>query len=272
MDIVDKIRTDLNNASVSLAGISAFSTKDKMIVALMVIFPVALNNLLYWFLQDILLTQVIVVVVGYFLAPFLLRQIIHKDIYVLLDGRDSFSGVRPAVSWIWVLLAVGIPALFLLLGLWLGLFGIHSILLLAPIFARSWENYLYVVLASVVFCFIHSYFEARFYYGVIDAIIPPNIVGRLILALILTLNYLAFSFALLGKNYGVAIAIAVIFGTYFVISYVSLHKGVNVAIFMAVAVATLSWVLFLLFVLAKKNGSYTSGVPLILFNPRNVFN
>lgn len=271
MDIVDKIRTDLNNASTSLAGISAFSTKDRIIVGLMIVFPVALNNLLIWFLQDILLTQAIVVLVGYFLAPLLLRQIIHKDIYVLLDARESFAGLRPAIGWVWVVLALGLPVLFLVLGLWLNLFKL-SVTLLAPVFARGIYNYIYAILASFVFVCLHSYFEARFYYGVIDSIIPPNILGRLILSTLLTLNYLAFSFALLGTNYGVAIALVVIFGTYFVIAYISLHKGVNVAIFMQMAVAAVSWTLFLLFVVTRKNGSYTGGVGLVLFNPRNIFN
>lgn len=271
MDMLDKIRTDLDSASNSLAGISAFSTKDRIIVVLMILLPIALNNVLIWFLQDILITQSLVVILGYLLAPFILRKIISKDIYVLLDARETLGGSRPSVGWLWVLIAVGLPVVALLLGVWFNLFKVN-LTLLAPLFNRSGFNWLYAVLASVMFAVVHPYFESRFYFGVIDAIIPPNIIGRVIIALLITLNYIGFSFALLGTHYSVAITLGFILATCFFLAYVSLHKGVNVAIFLQVALCAATAALLLLYVLARRNGTYSVGAPLLLFNPRNVLN
>lgn len=272
MNIVDKLHADLNNATGSFAGINAFSTKDKIIIALMILVPMALNNLLHYYLQDVLIVQVIVILVGYVVAPLVLRKIINKDIYVLLDARETMSGTRPAIGWVWVVLAVGLPVLFLLLGVWFNLLGLRSVAVLAPLFSRTIWNYVYVIFASVVFCIIHPYCEGRFYYGVIDSILPMNVLGRVILAVLLAANYIGFSFAVLSSHFGVAIALAIFLGCYLVLSYISLHKGVRVAIFMQIAATTVSWTLFLLFVVLRQNGSYTKGANLVLFNPRNVLN
>lgn len=272
MNIVDKLNSDLTEASNSLSRISAFSTKDKIVVFLMILFPVAINNVLYWFLQDVLLTQLAVVIFGYIITPLVLKAVINKDVYLLLDSRNVVSGSRVALSFIWIALAIGIPVLFLIIGLWFDLIGIHVVTVLGPYFAKSIWNYIYVIIGSAVFCLIHPYMEGRFYYGVIDAIMPTNVIGRVILAILLTVNYLSFSFAIVGTNYAAAIALAIIFATYFVLSYISLHRGVRAVIFFQMAVSTISWVLFILFLILKINGSYTKGDSLVYINPRNVFN
>lgn len=272
MNIVDKLNADLNEASTSLSRISAFSTRDKIVVFLMILVPVAINNVLYWFLQDLLLTQLAVVIFGYIITPMVLKAVINKDVYLLLEARDTVSGSRVALGFIWIALAIGIPVLFLIIGLWFDLIGIHVVTVLGPYFAKSLWNYLYVILASAVFCLIHPYMEGRFYYGVIDAILPSNVIGRIILAILLTSNYISFSFAVVGTNYAVAIALAIFFATYFVLSYISLHRGVRAAIFFQMAVSIISWVLFILFTILKINGSYKKGDSLVYINPRNVFN
>lgn len=272
MNIVDKLHANLNDATTSLAGINAFSLKDKIIVGLMILIPTILNNILYYYLQCVLLTQVIVVIVGYIVAPLVLRKIIQKDVYVLLDARESMSGTRPAIGWVWVVLALGIPVLFLIIGVWFDLLGLGSVTVMAPSFSRPVWTYVYLIFASIVFCVVHPYCEGRFYYGVIDSILPQNILGRVILAILLTANYIGFSFALLGTNYKVAVALAIFLASYFVLAYISLHKGVRVAIFMQIAASAVSWTLFVLFVVAKYNGSYSKGVLVNLVNPRNVLN
>lgn len=272
MNFTDKLHADLNDATVSLGGVNAFSTKDKLLVGLMVLFPMAINNLFYWYLQCLLITQLTVVIFGYIVAPLVLRKLINKDVYVLLDVRETMSGIRPALGWVWIILALGIPVLFLIIGMWFDLIGIHYINLLGPLFSRTLFNYAYIIACSVLFCLVHPFFEARFYYGVLDSIIPGNILGRVILALLLTINYIGFSFAVVGTNYSVAIALAIIFATYFVVAYISLHKGVKIAIFIQMTICVVSWALFLLFLTLKRDGNYTKGVTINWLNPRNILN
>ena len=272
MNIVDKLHTDLESASNSLSGLSAFSSKDKALIGLLILLPIALNNLLWWFLQDVLLTQLIVVIVGYFVGPFILNKIIKKDIYVLLEVREHMPVHRSSIGWLWVGLAFGLPIIFLILGVWFNVLGASSINILAPYFNRAWANYAYLIFASILFCFVHPYAEGRFYYGVIDSILPNNIISRLILALLLSINYIGFSLALVGVRTLAFVTLLVIFGTYLTFSMISEKKGVKVAIFLFVGVSLVIWVLFLLFVVLKQNGNYQGGVILNLLNSRNVLN
>lgn len=272
MNIVNRLNTDLESASNSLNVLSSFSNKDKTLIGLLILLPIALNNLLWWFLQDVLLTQLIVIFIGYFLGPFILNKIIRKDIYVLLEVREHMPINKSNIGWLWAGLALGIPALFLLLGVWFNLLGLTSINVLAPYFTRAWANYAYILFASLIFCLVHPYAEGRFYYGVIDSILPSNITSRLILALLLTLNYIGFSFALVGVRLVALFVLLIIFVTYLAFSIISEKKGVKTVIFLFVTLNLIVWVLWLLFVVLKQNGNYQGGVLLYSRNARNVFN
>lgn len=271
MDLINKLHNDVAHAGNSLLGIEAFSTKDRILIFLIILFPIIINNLLYWFLQDVLITQLTVTIFGYFLAPALLNRCIKKDVYVLLDFKERIPQQNQNSGWIYSILALFFPAAYLALVLFLGKVGVSSLNLLAAYFSSTYGNYAYIIISSILFGLIHPYFESRFYFGIVDSILPSGLFWRIVLALLHTSNYIGFSLALVGPSVLCLYPLGLFFLTHLFFAFVASKRGVRTAMVLFVISSLLVLATFLAFVYLKHSKQYLGGVNLVMPNPRNVF-
>ena len=270
MDLINKFQEDAQDTAGYFTGFN-YTKKEKIYISIFLFVAVAANNLLYYFLQDVIVVQSIMIGI-YISFPILIKKIIKREMYYPLEIYEYNSHYLAKVWFLLTGLGCIIPILALILGCYFNYFRVNSIVVLAPLFRNVVFQYLYVILASILFCLIHPFSELKFFFKIFNSILPDGTIFRFVQAAILATHYIGFSFAILKVSVNVLISLAVIFLTYILIIDTYRIKDRNVATNAFLGLTTISWALFLFYCLLSSRGAVTGGIQVQFFNPKNIFN
>ena len=238
-----------------------FSNRDTIIAGLVFLIPPAVFNLSIYFLKDIVVTLILYIIIGLWLTPILLKQIINKDPYVVLTYKNLFSSDRggktfKSMTTVLLIVTLGLS----IVAVWFRLLsGFDNIVLPAPLFSTVWLNYVYLLLVIVNFLVAIS-LEHKLYYGVVTTFLPDNVIGYLGIAMYQTLHYLALAFVMTTDDAFAGLLIALFF-LFFLSLYILKEKeNYNSSALAHQVIALANLMLLAVFVGLKYNGKYSKGI------------
>jgi len=250
-----------------------FSTKDTILAGTVFLIPPAVFNFSIHFLQDIVLTLILYIVVGLWLTPIILKLIINKDPYTVLTYKNLLSSDKRGKNFnLFTLVLLGITVALNIVGVWFGLLkGFDNLVMPAPFFNQIWLNYVYLALVLVNFM-VAITIEHKLYYGVISTFVPDNVIGYLSVVLYQTSHYIAFAFVITSSDAYAGILLALLF-VFFLGLYILKEKETYKSSTLShQIVALVNLTLLAVFIALKYHGKFTKGIYLNLRNSNNVIN
>lgn len=250
-----------------------FSNKDTLIAGLVFLIPPAVFNLSMYFLQDIVITLILYIVLGLYVTPLILKMIINKDPYVVLTYKNLLSSDKKGKNFnLITFLLLALTVTFLLIGVWFGLLSrFNHIILPAPLFHTTWLNYIYLALL-IVNAMVAISLEHKLYYGVISTFLPDNVIGYVGIVLFQTLHYVTLAFIITTSDAYAILLLVILFAMFLGLYMLKEKETYKSSTFAHQIVAFVNIALLAVFVGLKYHGKYHKGVGVTFNNTQNVIN
>ena len=251
---------------------SLFSTKDMVLIALIMILPPLSLNLAFKFLQDLILSFAIYLG-ALILTPIVIKLIVGKDPYQVLTFKAlGGSGGTGKSFTTFLIITLAVSCGLSLVGVWFGLLpGFNSLIAPAPFFSRTWVNYIYMVggLAIAIPCIT---IEHKFYYGVLCALLPDGIAEIIGIVVFQTLHWIGFAFAVTTSTTNALLLILLIAGIYLCLKLLADKESYESSTKLHIIVYAVNYVLMAVFVILKYNRKFNKGIAFGTVNKQNIWN
>ena len=249
-----------------------FSTKDVIIIALIMLLPPLGLNLAFHFLQDLVLSLAIYLGT-LILAPILIKIVVGKDPYQILTFKAlGGSGGTGKSFTTFLIITLAVSAALSLVGVWFGLLpGFNSLLSPAPYFNRTWVNYIYLI-GGLAIALPAITIEHKFYYGVLCTLLPDGIGEIVGIVVYQTLHWIAFAFVVTTTTTNALLLILLIAGLYLCFKLLADKESYESSTKLHIIVYAVNYILLALFVILKTNRKFTKGIAYGTMNRANIWN